>query len=67
MDFFVPLYLPIVHSFAKIDLQQSTIHKTKEFGCENSLIVAKDLNCLLPVIQLLIQNLKEKKRFVIQA
>ena len=33
VDFFVPLYLPIVHSLAKIDSQQSTFYKAKEFGC----------------------------------
>ena len=62
------LYRYIYHSCTvlQINLQQSIIHKAKEFGCENFIDCSKRQNCSVPVIQLLMQNLKEKKRFLMQ-
>ena len=62
------LYRYIYHSCTvfQIHLQQSTIHKAKEFGCENFIDCSKRQNCSVQVIQLLMQSLKKKKRFLIQ-
>ena len=62
------LYRYIYHSCTvlQIHLQQSTTHEAKDFRCENFIDCSKRQNCSVPVIQLLMQNLKEKKRFLMQ-